>query len=152
MSSVGSHILNHKRTGGHFIGLGVSGAVAMVASLYVAPTSASTGFLNSAGSTFNFGATGGATAAANAETAIAAAFDATTDDVALAAGVLLEDMGDRITFSAQGQTIAIFAKVRQLAQVSFEGAETPYYICIWAGAPGGSAGSLVEMKVGVARL
>jgi len=146
MSSVGSHILNHRLTGGHFIGLGVSSAVAMIASGYVVPPSSGTGYLNAAGSCFNYAT------AANAQTAIAAAFDATTTPLTLAAGVLLEDMGDRIVFSAQGQTIAIFAKVRQLNDFAYEGLPDTFYTCIFAGAPGGSAGTLVEMLVGVARL
>lgn len=138
MSSVTSHILNHKLTGGNLI------AVSTAANTYVAsvvdaarPTAASTGSLNAAGSVYNFNTQ------ANASTAIGVTFAAPT---ALVVGQLYEDMGDRILFSAAGQTIAIFAKVRLMNQVAYEGTETPLYLCIWAGAPSGAA------TVGVARL
>jgi hypothetical protein len=142
MTSVHSHILNHKLTGGHFIGLGVANCGAFPT--YTEPTSSSTGFLNSAGSVFNF------SSSANALTAIAAAFSGSK--LTLSAGVLLQDMGDRVVFSAAGQTIAIFGKVRQLATAAYEGNETPYYICMWAADPAAIASGGYETLVGVARL
>ena len=47
----------------------------------------------------------------------------------------MQDKGNRIVFSAQGQTVAIFAEVLLLNNLSTEGGETTYYACIWAGNP-----------------
>jgi hypothetical protein len=146
MSSVTSHILNHTRTGGHLIGLGVTDAHFYPASAYVVPPSSGTGYLNAAGSCFNYAT------AANALTAAYAALP-TAGEAALTSGLLFEDMGDRLLFSAQGQTILIFAKVRQLAPNggAYEGNETSYYTCIWAGSPAVD-GANNQAVVGVARL
>ncbi len=143
MSSAQSSILNHRLTSGHLIALTTSANTYVASVVDLArPTSSTTGFVNSAGSVYNF------TTQDNAEAAIDTTFATGTS---LVVGAFYEDMGDRIVFSALGQTIAIFAKVRRLNEIAYEGAETALYTCIWAGAPNG-ANTTAPMIVGVARL
>jgi hypothetical protein len=143
MTSVHSQILNHTLTGGHFIAVSTSAYTYLASDVEAAfPTASTTGFLNAAGAVFNF------TTLGRAQSAINNNFD---DGTALAVGQLYEDMGDRIVYSAQGQTVAIFAKVRLLNQAAYEGSETPLYTCIWVGEPGGDD-EYDAMYVGVARL
>jgi hypothetical protein len=100
--------------------------------------------VNAQGSVFNY------TTATNALTAAIAALP-TADEVAMSVGQFFEDMGDRLVFSALGQTVLIFAKVRDMSTISTEGDETQFWTCIWAAAPGAS-GSDNQAIVGVARL
>ena len=148
MSSVHSSILNHRLTGGHLIGLGVtSPANAAYFSSYTAPTSSATGIVNIQGSVFEF------QTPANAEAAIITAFGGTATTIA--AGQFFEDMGDRYVFTSKGMVIAIFAKVRRLNNIDFEGDRVSAYTCIWTGAQGGPSAPTTptqEMVVGVARL
>jgi hypothetical protein len=99
---------------------------------------AATGFLNSAGSVYNYSTTG------NAVTAIGSSLTTTTTVVV---GSLYQDKGNRIVFSAQGQTVAIFAEVLPLNNLSTEGGETTFYICLWSGDP-----TTAECVVRVARI
>jgi hypothetical protein len=87
---------------------------------------AASGYINSAGSLYNYQTT------ANASSAITASM---TTGTAVVVGDLLQDKGNRIVFSAEGQTVAIFAEVLLLNNLSTEGGETTYYACIWTGNP-----------------
>jgi hypothetical protein len=145
MSSVHSSIHNHRLTGGHLIGLGVTDATMYLNSGYTVPPSSGTGYVNAQGSVFNY------STATNARAAAAVALD-DTSAVTVTAGMLLEDMGDRLVFSALGQTVLIFAKVRDLSNLSTEGDETQYWHCIWAAAPGVFDTDKLQAIVGVARL
>jgi hypothetical protein len=144
MSSAQSSIHNHRLTGGHLISLGVTNAHMYPVSAYIVPPSSGTGYVNAQGSVFNY------TTATNALNAAIAA-NPTASDVALTAGIFLEDMGDRLVFSALGQTVLIFAKVRRLNDIDTEGSETQHWTCIWAASPAAS-GTDYQAIVGVARL
>jgi hypothetical protein len=122
MSSVLSEVAALKTTGGTFICVK---AGTSLASAFTAPTS---GFTSSAGRVYGYATSGAAT------TAIASAF---ATDVAVTVGLLYRDKGDRIVFSAAGETIAIFAAVMPLVEAGYEGNATTQYACIWAGASAG---------------
>jgi hypothetical protein len=123
MSSILSEVAALKTTGGTFIC--VKAGAPVLASAFTAPTS---GFTSAAGKVFGYATSGAAT------TAIASAF-ATNVDASV--GSLYRDKGDRIVFSAAGETIAIFAAVMPLVEAGYEGNATTYYACIWAGASAG---------------
>ena len=143
MSSAQSSILNHRLTGGHLIGLTTT-AYYYPNSAYVVPPTSGSGYVNAQGSVFNY------TTATNARLAAIAALP-TAGEVAMSVGEFFEDMGDRLVFSALGQTVLIFAKVRPLNEIGNEGSGVQYWTCIWAAAPG-VVTSDNQAIVGVARL
>lgn len=104
---------------------------------------ATAGFINSAGSVYNYGPSGSDT---GAERAVAAIENSMTTGVSAVVGALYQDKGNRIVFSSNGQTVAIFAEVLPLNNLSTEGGETTFYICIW------SANPQDELYVRVARI
>jgi hypothetical protein len=96
------------------------------------------GFLNAAGSVYNYSTVSDATTAIG---------DSFATGATVVVGTLYQDKGNRIVFSAQGQTVAIFAEVLPLTNLSTEGGETTFYICLWSANPGTS-----ECVVRVARI
>ena len=137
MSSTLRSIASSQTTGGFFVPINV--ADDLLYTSFTTPPSSGTGYVNAAGNVFNY------TTAANAVSAAGTAFGS---DTTLTANTLLRDLGDRYTFVAGGQHVAIFAAVQQMNTTgnSQEGSPTVTYTCIWSANPSGNC------TVGVARI